>query len=214
MLDKRIRNTIEKAKDENAVTSDWAGPASVVGAAVGGAVSAGTGIPIPGVGAAAGKIVGKGQTKREHTLCKRLYQFFPKYEDQRIDHWRQLFVDVLTETFINYNAVFCSLLECPTDGVELALFKMAKDLVNRIFNYLEDESKTIGKNIQLDASLMVKAILNGESERKLGDTIRRNDGGGTIRMKGKDYKTAALYEKCDVIFSKEDEVSKKLYKRM
>ena len=215
-LDNRIRNTIEKAKDENAVTSDWAGPAGAAGTAVGGAVFAGTGIPIPVLGPAVAKAVGKGQTKKEHDLCTKLYQFFQKYEDKRTDHWRKLFVEVLTETFINYNIVFCSLLEFPTDGVEKALYKMAKDLVNRIFNHLEVEWKTMDNIIELDASLMVKAILNGESERTTmdkvkdkmkRDKVKRSDGGGTIKTKQQEYKTAALFDKCDVVFNQEDVVS-------
>ena len=60
---------------------------------------------------AVAKAVGKGQTKKEHDLCTKLYQFFPMYEDKRTDHRRKLFVEVLTETFINYNVVFCSLLK-------------------------------------------------------------------------------------------------------
>ena len=209
MLDNRIRNTIEKAKDENAVTSDWAGPAGAAGTAVGGAVFASTGIPIPVLGPAVAKAVGKGQTKKEHDLCTKLYQFFPMYEDKRTDHWRKLFVEVLTETFINYNVVLCSLLKCPTNGPELAMCKMAEDLVNRIFNFLEVESKTMENIVNLDASLMVKGILNGESEWRLKDKVKRSEGGGTIKTKEKDYKTANLFEKCDVVFNQEDVVSKK-----
>ena len=218
MLDNRIRNTIEKAKDENAVTSEWAGPLGAVGGAATGAAFAAAGLPGLNPVAPFTKGAEKYEKKKEHKLCLKQYQFFPMYEDKRIDQWRKLFVEVLTETFINYNIVFCSLLEFPTNGVEMALFKMAKDLVNRIFNHLEVESKTMDNIIELDASLMVKAILNGESERTTmdkvkdmmkRDKVKRSDGGGTIKTKQQEYKTAALFEKCDVIFNLEDEVSTK-----
>ena len=81
--------------------------------------------------------------------------------------------------------------------------KMAKDLVNRIFNYLEKDSDTMDKKIELDASFMVKAILNGESEKSIKDKVMRGDGGGTIKTKEKVYKTASLYDKCDVVFNEE-----------
>ena len=140
-LDVEIIYTIAKAMDKDAVKSDLAGPAGMVGGAVGGGLSiAAGGVPLVGAtSASASKLAQIGETKKEHDIAKRVYQFFPRYEDRRTGEWRQLFVSVLTETFINYNVVFCDLLQSPTDGVEKALNKMAKDIVFKIFNYLENE---------------------------------------------------------------------------
>ena len=43
------------------------------------------------------------------------------------------------------------------------MHKMAKDVVNRIFNHLETESKIVA----FDAQLMRRAILEGKSETKI-----------------------------------------------
>ena len=201
MLDQRIRNTILTAKDMNAVISDWAAPAEAVGAVVGGAAGfIVAGVPMPFAGPVLGIAVGMGQKKMVHELSKKLYQFFPLYEETRTDHWRNLFVTVLTETFINYNVVFCNLLNRPTKGVELAVRKMAKDLVNRIFNYLETHESELNE-VEFDASLMVKAILHGESEKNTMDMLPFNsDAGGTIKTERCDYRTSTLFENCDVVF--------------
>merc|ERR1711962_763332 len=104
------------------------------------------------MGNAASQLVSFGEVRREHGIAKRVYQFFPKYEDRRREEWLQLFVTVLTEFFINYNVVFCDLLQSPTDGIEKALHKIAKDVVFRIFSYLQNE-----KTIQdFNVNLMVK----------------------------------------------------------
>ena len=208
MLDARIISTIAKARDENAVTSDWAGPANAAGLALSGIVFCSTGSPLPGAAPVAAKAAGKIETKREHELCKKLYQFFPKYEDRRADYWRKLFVGVLIETFINYNVVFCSVLGRPSFGVELALHKMAKDLVNRIFEHLDVESKT--QIAELNDCLMVKAIVNGKSPKDAMDMLKKSEGGGTIKTKQNvTYKTGSLYSKCDVVFLQENGVGKK-----
>ena len=200
MLDQRIRNTILTAKDMNAVISDWTVPAEAVGGVLGGATGFLVGVPMPAAGPALGKAVGMGQKKKVHELSKRLYQFFPLYEKTRTDHWRKLFVEVLTDTFINYNVVFCTLLSRPTDGVELAMYKMAKDLVNRIFNYLETHESELNE-VEFDASLMVKAILLGESEKNTMDMLTFNsDVGGTIKTERCEYRTSTLFENCDVVF--------------
>ena len=197
ILDQRIRNTILTAKDMNAVISDWAAPAEAVGAVIGGAAGFLVGVPMPGASPALGKAVGMGQKKKVHELSKRLYQFFPLYEERRTNHWRKLFVRVLTDTFINYIVVFCTLLYRPTGGVELAMYKMAKD---RIFDYLETHESELNE-VEFDASLMVKAILHGESEKNTMDMLTFNsDVGGTIKTERCDYRTSTLFENCDVVF--------------
>lgn len=212
-LDAEIIYTIAKAMDRDAVKSDLAGPAGMVGGAVGGGLSlAAGGVPLVGAtSATASKLAQIGEVKKEHDIAKRVYQFFPRYEDKRTNEWRELFVSVLTETFINYNVVFCDLLQSPTDGVERALNKMAKDIVHRMFNYLENE-KTI---TDFDEKLMVKAILYGESEKGVAEKAknifvkRKSDGGGEIKTNEDVYKTGSLHSKCDVIHLQENAVNKK-----
>ena len=210
-LDAQIIYTIAKAMDKDAVNSSLAGPAGMVGGAIGGGLSlAAGGVPLVGATrATASKLVQTGEVKKEHDICKRVYQFFPKYEDKRTSEWRQLFVSVLIDTFINYNVVFCDLLQSPTDGVEKALNKMAKDIVYRIFNYLENEKRIT----DFDVEHMVKAILNGASEKgmkeKAKNMFMKSDGGGEIKTNEDIYKTGALHSKCDVIHLQEKAVNKK-----
>ena len=206
-LDDQIRSTITKAMDKEAVTSTLAGPAALAGGALGGGLSLATGgVPLTGAASnAASRLVSFGEVRREHGISKRVYQFFPKYEDRRMEEWLQLFVTVLTEFFINYNVVFCDLLQSPTDGIEKALHKIAKDIVFRFFSYLQNE-----KNIQdFNKNLMVKAVLLGESEKGFMEKIFKNEGGGEIKIdENITYKTGSFHSKCDVIFLKKEVVNK------
>ena len=217
-LDAQIIYTIAKAMDKDAVKSELAGPAGMLGGAVGGGLSlAAGGVPLVGAtSAAASKLTQIGEVKKEHDIAKRVYQFFPRYEDKRTGEWRQLFVSLLTDTFINYNVVFCDLLQSPTDGVEKALNKMAKDVVYRIFNFLGNE-KTI---TDFDAKLLVEAILTGESEKGMKDKLWngvkeklikssvKSEGGGEVKTSEDVYKTGSLFSKCDVVHLQEKAVNK------
>ena len=97
-LDDQIKYTIAKAMDKDAVKSELAGPAGMVGGAVGGGLSlAAGGVPLVGAtSAAVSKVTQIGEVKREHNIAKRVYQFFPRYEDRQTE-WREIFVSVLTE---------------------------------------------------------------------------------------------------------------------
>ena len=200
-LDKRINATIDIAMGEDAPAL---GPA---GRVFGGAASLARGVPVAGpVVAAAKKLITFAEEKRDYEMCKRVYQFFPEYRDNT-DHWRELFVTVLTEYGLSYNVIFCVLLEDPTDGAEKAMHKMAKDVVSRIFNHLEIESKIVA----LDSQLMRKAILEGKSETKITEKMKPGKcfGGGRIKTRQKTYKTGSLQSKCDVVFLEEQQVAKK-----
>ena len=192
---------------------------------------------VPGVGpaaAVANKVVGEWEKKMTKKVSKRVYQFFPNYRGDA-NKWRNIFVPVLTETFINYNVVFCVLLQDLIDGDEKAMDKLAKDIVNRIFNHLEIESKKMefdaqlrrkipSKIVEFDAQLMRAAILEGESEKGVTDKRPgKHFGGGEIKIRQKTrtkkYKTGSLHSKCDVLFLQDglvatnsDPVNKYLYR--
>ena len=200
-LDKRINATIDIAMGDDAP------PLGPAGRVFGGAASLARGVPVAGpVVAAAKKLITFAEEKRDYEMCKRVYQFFPEYRDNT-DHWRELFVTVLTEYGLSYNVIFCVLLEDPTDGAEKAMHKMAKDVVSRIFNHLEIESKIVA----LDSQLMRKAILEGKSETKITEKMKPGKcfGGGRIKTRQKTYKTGSLQSKCDVVFLEEQQVAKK-----
>lgn len=156
-LDKRINQTI------NIAMGDEAPPVGQAGRVFGGVAAATKGVPGAGpFTAVANGCFGIFAKKRNKEVCKRVYQFFPSYREDA-NKWRNIFVPVLTETFINYNVIFCVLLEDPIDGVEKAMDKLAKDIVNRIFNHLE----TVSKIVEFDAELMRRAILKGKSEKAM-----------------------------------------------
>ena len=209
-LDNRINSTIDTAMGDAA---PQVGPA---GRVFGAASDAARGVPGVGPAAAvANKVVGVAEKYMTKKVCKRVYQFFPNYRGDA-NKWRNIFVPVLTETFINLNVVFCVLLDDLIDGVEKAMDKLAKDIVNRIFNHLE----TVSKIVDFDAELMRRAILKGKSEKAMPG---KHYGGGEIKIRQKTrtkkYKTGSLHSKCDVLFLQDglvatnsDPVNKYLYR--
>ena len=120
----------------------------------------------------AGKAVGlitdaitkKYQQSKGHKIGKKLQHLFEGF-DAKDKKWIDLFTDTFFNIFVNYNVVFCKVIEQPVDAWTKIMGKLAKDIVHRMFNHLiEMKDNDINKQ-KITKELLIKASV-GTSDPK------------------------------------------------
>ena len=97
----------------------------------------------------------------QHSKAKKIEHFLIGYDPERKE-WIDLLCETFFEIFLHYNYQFLTLIKNPIDAWSKAMWKIAKDVVNRIFDALPsvEEEKSLTKD------LLIRCFLQGKSDAR------------------------------------------------
>ena len=180
---------------------------SNAGTSAGAGVSAAVNFIAPGLGIVVGgatkvmvgKAVQKIEQKKGSLKQKKISDLLRGYDKDKPE-WRNMLAEVFNTIFMNYTVQLTHILSEPSDDMSFykLIFKVASDVITRIFQYLEDASEE-----EVYPEFLYRAFLQGKSEAGFLATffnkVKQKDLGREVRTKEAKIKTSELFENVDIL---------------
>ena len=103
-------------------------------------------------------IIDKVETSNQHSQSKKIEKFLSGF-DPEDPKWLNFLASVFFDIFINFNYQFVNLLKSPVDSWSKVMWKLAADVVYRMFDGLAN----IEEHQNLTKDLIIKCVLMGQS---------------------------------------------------
>ena len=107
---------------------------------------------------------------------------FPRYDpdDGEVHNkYKNIIIGAFAKIFIHFNVPFNAVLaNIRGQWVQRAMAKLSKDAVIRVFDHLENMNNT--ESVTMDSNVLIKAFLNGQSEKDIWTRLRMKKTGGII----------------------------------